>query len=161
MPDIKSEHCQTISRFLNVQISRKNELCEMAELASVICQTTIAMINLIDREKQYIIFKVGTQLDFLVKEDTFCQYIREGQDLLIVPDALKDQRFYTNPLVCNSPHMRFYAGVPLTTAAGLTIGSMCVLGQAPKVLSESQILRFKMLAKRVVEILEIEFENVA
>lgn len=157
----RNEVIKAVTRLLDLEISRKNELQEMVELASYICQSSIAMINLIDHEKQHIRFKIGTELSSLIYEDSFCQYIRAGQDILVISDTLQDQRFYSNPLVAKSPYIRFYAGVPLITQDSLNIGSLCVMGSAPKQLTESEQHRMRVLARRVVEIMELEFSLVA
>lgn len=100
-------------------------------------------------------------LSSLIYEDSFCQYIRTRQDILVISDTLQDQRFYSNPLVAKSPYIRFYAGVPLITQDSLNIGSLCVMGSAPKQLTESEQHRMRVLARRVVEIMELEFSLVA
>ena len=161
MPGRESERINVISKLLNADITSKNELQEMVELASYICQTSMAMINLIDHQTQHIRFKVGIKLSQLQKEDTFCQYIKNEDDLLVIPDALKDQRFYDNILVVNSPFVRFYAGLSLVTLDGLTIGSLCVLGNRAKELTASQKQRLKVLSRRIVEIIEMEYGLVA
>jgi len=161
MRSTQTENFYTIQRFLEKEIIRKKELQEMAELASFICQTPIAMINLIDRDKHHIKFKVGTNMNEMIKEDTFCQYISSGSQMMIIPNALKDQRFYDNPLVVNAPFIRFYAGMPLITQSGITIGSICVMGRVPKDLTSSQKQRMRVLCKRVVEMLELELSLVA
>jgi GAF domain-containing protein len=161
MPLHTIQQNQTVNSLLVLDIVRKQELQDMVELATIICGTPLAMISLTDHEKQHIKFKIGTQLNSLIIEDTFCQYIAKGQDLLVIPDATKDQRFYDNPLVSGSPYIRFYAGIPLIAYNGLRIGSISVLGKLPKEINDSQKLRFKMLAKRVVDILEMELNCVA
>lgn len=161
MPLQSTQQFQASNNLLHLDIVRKVEFQDMVELAAVICDTSVAMINLIDHEKQYIKFKIGTALESLIKEDTFCQYIAAGQDLLVIPNATRDQRFYDNPLVAGPMFMRFYAGIPLIAKNGFRMGSICVLGTIPKELTESQKLRFKMLAKRVVEMLEVECSLVA
>lgn len=161
MRSTTADNFNDVTRFLGIEIKRKKELQEMTELISFICQTPIAMINLIDRDKQYVKFKVGTDLNHLIKEDTFCQYMTVAEGMMIIPNALKDQRFYHNPMVVNAPFIRFYAGMPLITRKGIIIGSICVLGRVPKELTASQKHRMRVLCKRVVEMLEVEFSLVA
>lgn len=161
MPNKKNDAVKAVTILLNGGIDKNNELQEMVELASYICATPIAMINLIDRHRQHIKFKVGTHLNHLLIEDTFCQYLKPGHDVLVIPDALQDQRFYDNILVVKAPYVRFYAGVSLITESGLNIGSLCVLGIAPKVLTESQKHRLRVLAKRIVEVIQMKFSLVA
>ena len=150
-----------VTRLLATEITRKKEFQEMTELLSFICHTPIAMISLTGRDKQYIKFKVGIDLQELLKEDTFCQYISEAQQMLIIQDATKDQRFFDNPLVVKAPFVRFYAGMPLITKSGVRVGSICVLGRMPKELSATQKHRMRVLCKRISEMIELEFSQVA
>lgn len=161
MPQHHTQQFQASTSLLNLEIVRKEEFQDMVELATIICDASIGMINLVDHQHQYIKFKIGIQVDTVRLEDSFCQYISEGVDLLMIPDITKDQRFYDHPFVAGPPYMRFYAGIPLISQSGTCIGSICVLGLIPKNLTESQKLRFKMLAKRVVEMLDIELSLVA
>jgi PAS domain S-box-containing protein len=152
------ESLQAVDRFLNLKINSKDELQEIVELASVICETPIALITLMDENTQYIKFKVGTHVKRHAKADTFCQYLgQHEEELMIVNDALKDDRFSHHPIVTGAPHIRFYAGVPLITHDGLNMGSLCVMSTEPKEFTGSQKRLIKVLGKRIIQIMEFGF----
>ncbi|HEY0177394.1 MAG TPA: GAF domain-containing protein, partial [Pedobacter sp.] len=152
MPYREFENLQAVDRFLNLKINSKEELHEVVELASVICETPIAMITLMDENTQYVKFKVGTDVEQMALTDSFCQYLTGiEEEMMVVPDALSDERFSGNELVVRSPNVRFYAGVPLITHDGLNMGSLCVMGTKPKKLTCSQERLLKVLGKRVIQ----------
>lgn len=151
------ERLKAVNRFLKLDIDKKAELQEMVELASALCNTMVAMITLMDEQTEYFQFKIGIETKELLREETFCQYILDNNELLIVPDTLKDFRFASNPLVSKKPHVRFYAASPLITHDGYTVGSLSIMGQESKQLTEPQKDLLKVLSKRVVEIMEMEF----
>lgn len=158
MPYREFESLQAIDRFLNLKINSKEELQEIVELASVICEAPIALITLMDQNTQYIKFKVGTHVKKHAKGDTFCQYLAQHDDeLMIVPDAREDSRFSENAMVIHSPHIRFYAGVPLITHDGLNMGSLCVMAKEPREFSNVQKRLIKVLGKRIIQIMEFSF----
>ena len=148
------EDLSVIDRFLDLKINHQDEMQEIVQLVSELCDTPIALITLMNKNIQYIKFKVGTTLEQLASKDTFCQYFREGEEVMIVQDALLDERFSGNKLVVESK-VRFYAGVPLRTHDGLYIGSLCVAGTEPRGLSAAQKHLLKVLAKRVIQVMEL------
>jgi hypothetical protein len=150
------ERLQAVHRFMNLEVNRTEDLQEIVEFVAELSETSIAMITLMNEHTQYIEFKVGTNLFQTVKEDTFCRYLNDEGGLLIVEDARKDRRFKNNPVVLGEPFVRFYAGAPLVTNEGFLLGSLCVMDSSPRVFSRRQMMLLKMLAKRVIEILEFE-----
>jgi GAF domain/PAS fold len=154
MPRKEIDRLQAVHRFLNLEINEDEELQEIVELASELCETPIALITLIDEDTQYFKFKVGIDLDQNIREDTFCAYLINGDKPMIVEDALLDNRFVNNPYVASIPHIRFYAGAPLITHDGHTLGSLCVLDIKPRQISPAQQHLLKALAKRVIQIME-------
>lgn len=150
------ERIAAVNRFLRLEISREKELQEIVELAARICQTPTALITLINEDTQYIKFKIGFRPDTTSRAHAFCNHVIEQEHVMMVRDALLDDRFANNPLVLGDPDIRFYAGAPLTTRDGLNLGSLCVIDQKPNELNELQQQILAGLSKQVIQLLEFE-----
>jgi PAS domain S-box-containing protein len=128
---------------------------EVAALASRICETPIAVVNLIGEGRQFFKAEVGLGVRETPLESSFCAKAILEEDFLLVPDATKDARFDCNPLVTGEPGLRFYAGALLKTEDGLPIGTLCVLDMQPRDLSELQQQTLKVLARQVMAQLDL------
>lgn len=128
---------------------------EVAALASRICETPIAVVNLIGEGRQFFKAEVGLGVRETPLESSFCAKAILEEDFLLVPDATKDARFDCNPLVIGEPGLRFYAGALLKTEDGLPIGTLCVLDTQPRDLSELQQQTLKVLARQVMAQLDL------
>lgn len=128
---------------------------DLTTLASALCNAPVALISLINAQRQWFKSRVGLDVTETPREVAFCSYTILRPDILIVPDALDDPKFATNPLVTNEPHIRFYAGVPLITPEGYPLGTLCVIDFVPRELSSSQIESLKALGRQVMAQLEL------
>ncbi|MDX2213118.1 MAG: GAF domain-containing protein, partial [Oculatellaceae cyanobacterium bins.114] len=128
---------------------------DIARLAAYVCQTPIALISLVDAERQWFKARVGLAIAETDRSLAFCSYTILQTDVLVIPDALADPRFADNPLVLSEPYIRFYAGVPLMTADGFPLGSLCVIDYIPRSLSSEQLYALKTLAQQVMKQLEL------
>jgi len=131
----------------------------VAWLASYICKTPIALISFIDETRQWIKAKVGTDVSEIPRDISFCNVTIQKDDLLMVADMSKDERFIENPSVKNNPSVRFYAGTPLITKEGYKIGSICVIDFEPRTLDEQQKQALSILSKEVIAHLETRKSN--
>jgi signal transduction histidine kinase len=129
---------------------------DLTTLASAICQTPIALISLIDDKRQWFKSRVGIAATETPIEYSFCTHtMATDQDIMIVEDATKDERFLENPFVTGNDKLTFYAGVPLVNDDGYVLGSLCVIDRQQKKLSDDQINALKIIAKQVVDKLEL------
>lgn len=134
---------------------------DLVRLASYICETPIAAVSFIDRDRQWFKAKVGLEVPETKRDLAFCAHaILTPDDTLIVPDASLDARFSDNPLVTGDPKIRFYAGVPLVTENGLGLGTLCVIDHIPKVLSAAQTKALRVLRNQVIRELELHKKNI-
>ncbi len=124
-------------------------------LASQICGTPIAAMTLIYSERQWFKSKVGTDLTGSSRELAFCAHTILGDDLMVVPNTLDDERFVNNPLVLGDPKIRFYAGAPLITPTGEALGTVCVIDPVQRTLSDTQTNSLRALSRQVMAQLEL------
>ncbi len=133
----------------------EQEYDDIARLASSICQTPVALISLIDSDRQWLKAKVGVEAEQTARDISFCTHTILQNGVLEVPDACEDNRFASNPLVTGDGGVRFYAGAPLRTPEGHAVGSLCVIDQTPRTLSADQKDALQALARQVVGLLEV------
>lgn len=131
------------------------EYDDLAQLAAHICGTPIALVSLLDANRQWFKARVGLDAPETPRNISFCGHAIEDGKLLIVADALADERFSDNPLVTGHPDIRFYAGTPLTTSKGHSLGTLCVIDTTPRELSAEQVTMLEALGRTVTRTLEL------
>lgn len=156
LPANEHKRLNALASYNILDTLEEKDFDDLTLLASEICHAPISLISLLDDKRQW--FKSHTGLDVRETpiEHSFCAHaIASEQDIFIVNDASKDERFAHNPLVTGYPHVAFYAGVPLITHEGFSLGSLCVIDHQPKELSPAQINALSVLSKQVLAQLEL------
>lgn len=129
---------------------------EMTAIAAEICGAQISLISLVDADRQWFKSHHGLDATETPREIAFCAHaINDKNNVLIVQDSRRDQRFFDNPLVTGEPNVVFYAGVPLLSEAGMPLGTLCVIDDHPKILSQGQVKSLKSLGNQVMNILNL------
>jgi PAS domain S-box-containing protein len=155
MHKAEEQRAKAVKRFLNLKISRDRELQGIVEVAAEICQTPVAMITFTDSNTQFVKYKVGIDIEKIKRDDIFYHEIIKQGKPLVIPD-LQKSKYAQNPYVNNDAGVRFYAGAPITTYDGLTIGTLCVLDIKAKTLNDKQVEMLNILSHQVITIMEFD-----
>lgn len=124
-------------------------LDQMTRAAARVFQVPFVTLSLIDEDRQCLKSRVGLALDVTTRSDSFCSWVVYLDDMVVVEDARRDERFCDNPYVVGPPFLRFYAGAPIRVGDGQTIGAFCVLDSRPRGFGRSQRRKLRMMADRV------------
>lgn len=130
----------------------------ITQLIASICDIPIALITLLDEDRNFFKSHYGIPFGESPRDTSFCGHAILEDDILIVPDARKDERFIDNPLLKEQQAI-FYAGVPLINPEGYPLGTICVFDHQPRELTDEQINTLKTLSKQVVNLLELRRKN--
>jgi GAF domain-containing protein len=154
IPSNEEHRLEALQRYRILDTAAEASYDDITSLAGYICGTPMAFVSLVDTARQWFKSKVGLDLAETSREVAFCAHTILGSDLLEVSDALQDARFADSPLT-RPPHaIRFYAGMPLVSPEGASVGALCVADRVPRVLEDGQTKALRALGRQVVCLLE-------
>lgn len=159
LPDNEDERLAELLSYDVLDTEAEQLFDDLTTLASQICDTPIALISLIDPDRQWFKSRVGLDAEETSREIAFCSHAILQDDVFEIPNASLDPRFHDNPLVTGAPDIRFYAGAPLVSPSGHAIGTLCTIDRKPRKLTESQKTSLQTLSKSVVAHLELKRKN--
>jgi PAS domain S-box-containing protein len=159
VPANDAQRLEALRRYAILDSLAEPDFDDLAGLAAHICRTPIALVSLIDLDRQWFKAKVGVTETQTARDIAFCAHTIGQSDVMVVPDAMADERFAANPLVTGDPHIRFYAGAPLMTSDGYALGTLCVVDRVPRELTTPQRDALKALSRQVVSQLELRRER--
>jgi GAF domain-containing protein len=150
MPVNEAARLAALQKYAILDTDPEQAFDDLTLLASYICRTPIALISLIDENRQWFKSKVGLSVSETSREIAFCSRAIQQTDVFIVQDTLQDERFRNNPLVVSEPGIRFYAGAPLITDEGYALGTLCVIDRTPREINPDQKEALKALSRLVL-----------
>jgi len=145
-----------VRKFINLDFDKSREFQDIVDLAAQLCDKPVALITLLDEDVNWVKVRTGFEVEMMPRETSFCQHSIRQDDVLVIPDATKDERFENNPLVKSDPHIRFYAGAPLTLNNGLKLGTLCLFDAKPNNITELQQKTLTILSRQVTYLMELE-----
>ena len=155
LPNDEAKRLATLRSCRVLDTPPELEFDDLARMAALTCDVPVALVSLVDADRQWFKAKVGLEATETPRDDAFCAHAILGADLFVVPDALADARFADNPLVVGSPHIRFYAGAPIVAADGSCLGTVCAIDTRPRDLTERQRCALQALSRQVAALLAL------
>jgi PAS domain S-box-containing protein len=159
LPNNEEARLAALRRYDILDTGSEAEYDDLTRIAAQICRTPIALITLIDSERQWFKARIGLEGAETPRDQAFCAYAIHDAATFVVHDAVADERFADNALVLGDPRIRFYAGAPLQTGDGINLGTLCVIDREPRGLSREQQDALEALARQVVRLIELRYRN--
>ena len=155
IPEDEAERQAALDDYEIVDTLAEQDYDDLTFLAASICETPIALVSLVDKDRQWFKSRVGLDATETPRDISFCGHVVADRAPLFVENTLEDERFADNPLVTGAPDIRFYGGAPLVTAGGHHLGTLCVIDRKERQLSETQQSQLLALGRQVSRLLEL------
>ena len=155
LPDNENDRLERLRLYRILDTPPEDAFDRIVRIVAETIDVPIALVSLVDSERQWFKAKQGLEADETSRDVAFCAHAILGDGLFVVEDATTDVRFADNPLVASDPSIRFYAGAPLTTPDGLNLGTLCAIDRKPRTLSDQQMQLLSDLSNIVIDQLEL------
>jgi signal transduction histidine kinase len=149
LPHTEELRLEALSAHAILDTLPEQDFDDVTQLASFICGVPIALVSLVDRERQWFKSRVGLDATETPRDLAFCAHAILQDDVFVVPDSHQDERFHDNPLVTGGPRVRFYAGTPLKSESGHSLGTLCIIDHEPRKLTAEQARVLRRLGRQV------------
>jgi GAF domain-containing protein len=148
-PENETKRIQVLRNLLVLDTPPEERFDSITAYAQHRFSVEIALVSLVDTNRQWFKSSCGLTATETPRDISFCGHAILQDDVLVVPNALNDPRFYDNPLVISYPNIRFYAGAPLKLSSGYSVGTLCIIDSKPKYLDEDEVDHLRVLAHMV------------
>ena len=159
LPPNEEQRLEELRRYAVLDTPPEKAFDNITALAARIFRVPISTVTLIDENRQWFKSCLGLETREVGRNIAFCAHAILQDEVMVVPDAHEDARFAENPLVTGAPYIRFYAGAPLRTSAGLNLGTLCIIDTKPRKLTKGDIATLADLATLVVDEIERRYET--
>jgi len=156
LPANESQRLRSLGEYSVMDTPPEPDFDELVALAAYVCRTPIALMTLVDDRRQWFKAKKGLEVSETPRDHAFCAHaILNPTEVMVIPDALRDERFGDNPLVTDAPHIRSYVGAPLVSPDGEALGTLCAIDVEANDWTPEEIGHLRALARRVMAELEL------
>lgn len=154
IPDNEETRLKTLKSLDVLDTQPEERFDRLTRMSKRLFGVPIALVSLVDENRQWFKSCVGLNVSETPRDISFCGHAILGNDIFVIPDTAKDERFADNPLVLNEPNIRFYAGCPLSSQNGSKLGTLCIIDREPRNLTQEDLDTLKDLASMVERELE-------
>lgn len=159
LPENETERLNALHDYEILDTEAEEAFDNLTRLAVYICKTPIALITLLDSDRQWFKSRIDLTERETSRDVSFCAHAILQPGPMQVPDAATDERFKDNPLVKSEPKIRFYAGAPLVTEEGYKLGTLCVIDRVPRELTDGQIAALRVLSRQAMTLMKLRRER--
>ncbi|MEZ5644829.1 MAG: GAF domain-containing protein [Burkholderiaceae bacterium] len=151
IPEYDSQRLKALRKLLILDTPAEERFDRITQFAMREFSVPMALVSLVDKDRQWFKSNFGIEGRETPRDISFCGHAIMEREILVVPDALKDERFHDNPLVVNKPWIRFYAGAVLRMPYGMALGTLCVMDTRPRAMDPVDLSILSALRDMVVE----------
>ncbi len=158
IPDNEEQRIHRLNELGILDTLEEQAYDDLTQLAAKICDTPIALVSLVDTDRQWFKSHHGLDAHETPRDIAFCAHAILDDHVFVVEDSSKDERFHDNPLATGHPDVKFYAGAPLIMSDNLRLGTLCVIANEPRTISDTQKAALEALARQTISQMELRLK---